>query len=707
MLGQKIKDMTLEVELGKGMLGTTYQASLGQSSSIIKIFDNEEYYYLLKTAYGSKRVNLSAGGLCGFHQLGHSGDHYYLKTVELSGDSIGDFFQKEALLSLKRILDIIKGAATVLQQIHDRGVVHGGVKPGNVFIMKRGGVALSDCGHIEVLRRLNPKAFKEYVASSNGTGSSYLPPALRSGDTTPTKKSDVYGLGVLLYNMLLHAAERKEIPESHDFDRDKVTGTVPEKLAEIVLKATSDTPYKSASQFLQALNDIKVSEAKAEFLKMSGAATAAVAPQAGQPDNAPVEELSTFDVDLFGDDDEEDAPLIADKSALKPKKFNPSDDPFAMAGPGDLAPVDVKIPGAEQNTPAPKSGVDPFAPPSGADPFGADAGDPFAPGGATAAPASDPFAPPSSGAAPANDPFAPSASDPFAAPSSGSNQPADPFAAPEASAAVSDPFAAPSSGAAAPVDPFAAPSSGAAPANDPFAPSANDPFAAPSSGAAPANDPFAPPSAGAPADPFASSPAPGNDPFASSPAPGNDPFAANPAPAANDPFAPSAADPFAAPSPAPADPFAAPASGNNQPADPFAAPASGNNQPADPFAATTTGEDPFAQGGPPPSDPFANPGAANDPFASPGGAPNDPFANPGPAPANDPFASPNAGAMNDPFASNPAPGNDPFAANPAPGSDPFSSTAPNDPFAAPGAPPAANPFPSPQANDPFAAPGGA
>jgi serine/threonine-protein kinase len=131
---------------------------------------------------------------------------------------------------LEAKLEVVAQVADALQAAHDAGVIHRDVKPGNILIAERGarnaefgsrassselrasnlGVKLTDFGigpvvSAEVLARVTRAGFTQTLLSSGSTQTGtlmYLAPELMAGRPATTQ-SDIYSLGVVLYQLLI------------------------------------------------------------------------------------------------------------------------------------------------------------------------------------------------------------------------------------------------------------------------------------------------------------------------------------------------------------------------------------------------------------------------------------------------------------------------------------------------------------------------
>lgn len=115
--------------------------------------------------------------------------------MELCPQSLTDLIATEGPLSAPDALALGRSLAAALKAAHDAGIAHGGVSPGNVLFRPSGEPVLSDFGL--ALRRAFPR--------EPGPGVDYLAPeTLRDG--TADERSDLYGLGAVLYLALSGAS---------------------------------------------------------------------------------------------------------------------------------------------------------------------------------------------------------------------------------------------------------------------------------------------------------------------------------------------------------------------------------------------------------------------------------------------------------------------------------------------------------------------
>jgi len=125
----------------------------------------------------------------------------------LRGETLHARIEREGALDLGALGPIVEGIAAGLGAAHEHGVLHGDLKPANVFLLAGedgavgGAVKLVDFGTSKVhgLERLTRTG--EVIGTPT-----YMAPELLTGDGTIDERIDVYAFGVLLYQSLAGVA---------------------------------------------------------------------------------------------------------------------------------------------------------------------------------------------------------------------------------------------------------------------------------------------------------------------------------------------------------------------------------------------------------------------------------------------------------------------------------------------------------------------
>ena len=116
----------------------------------------------------------------------------------VDGGTLADYLRERGQLDVTEATDIADAVLAALAAAHAVGLVHRDIKPGNVLLPREGGVRLADFGIA--------KGVQEATAGLTATGqvigtAAYLSPEQVEGHPA-TPASDVYGMGIVLYEML-------------------------------------------------------------------------------------------------------------------------------------------------------------------------------------------------------------------------------------------------------------------------------------------------------------------------------------------------------------------------------------------------------------------------------------------------------------------------------------------------------------------------
>jgi predicted ATPase/DNA-binding SARP family transcriptional activator len=192
-------------------------------------------------------------------------DCFLLVTEYVEGMDLESMFAEGYTLSLELIIEVAQGVLCALRYLHEQGVVHRDVKPGNIRITNtEPGVKLLDFNLAELKSIL--QGGTDYVAGTPA----YMSPEQIAGRPVDGR-ADLYALGVILYQMVaggrlpFEYADEDEMMDAHRYavpsPLSQCAPTVPPALEQVVMRLLGKDPeerYPSAEAVLEALEAVHV-----------------------------------------------------------------------------------------------------------------------------------------------------------------------------------------------------------------------------------------------------------------------------------------------------------------------------------------------------------------------------------------------------------------------------------------------------------------
>lgn len=134
----------------------------------------------------------------------HGTPYFVLELVK--GTPFTQYCDDNAL-DLPGRLNLFVSVCRAVQHAHQKGVIHGDIKPSNILITMQDGVAIPkviDFGISKMTEHhLNEGAHNDMVGSLIGTPTYMSPEQADAGNLAVDTRSDIYSLGVLLYELLV------------------------------------------------------------------------------------------------------------------------------------------------------------------------------------------------------------------------------------------------------------------------------------------------------------------------------------------------------------------------------------------------------------------------------------------------------------------------------------------------------------------------
>ena len=202
--------------------------------------------------------NLSHPNIVEVYDVGIEDGNHYIVMEYINGLTLKQLLQKRETLTLPEVIDIMTQLTDGMAHAHESYIIHRDIKPQNIMIENNGLIKITDFGIAMAINATQITQTNSVMGSVH-----YLPPEQASGKTA-TIKSDIYSLGILMYELLTGTVPFKgdnavEIALKHMKDKipsiTKQNPAIPQSVENILLKATAKNPRNRYNSVREMYND--------------------------------------------------------------------------------------------------------------------------------------------------------------------------------------------------------------------------------------------------------------------------------------------------------------------------------------------------------------------------------------------------------------------------------------------------------------------
>jgi serine/threonine protein kinase len=275
LIGQTLGRYQILELLGEGGMATVYKAydTRLEREVAIKVirreaFPPDEMEMLLKRFEREAKLlgRLSHPNIVGVIDYGEFEGLPYLVMVYLPGGTLKDRLGKP--MPWRDAVQLILPIAHALDYVHDHNIINRDVKPSNILMTEKGQPMLTDFGLVKLFGDKD-KVKEAVTLTSSGTGlgtPDYMAPEQWTGETTA--QSDLYSLGVVLYEMITghkpYTADTpagvllKQATESLPLPKQYIPN-LPQNVESVLLKVLAKKPgdrYPNVHAFADELQNL-------------------------------------------------------------------------------------------------------------------------------------------------------------------------------------------------------------------------------------------------------------------------------------------------------------------------------------------------------------------------------------------------------------------------------------------------------------------
>ena len=266
----------LEEKIGSGGMAEVYCAHDNSLDRPVAVKILHEAYrtdleFIEKfTGEAKAAARLTHPNIVNIFDVGIDGADHYIVMEYVQGNSLKDKIREEGPLDILTATKIAKDIANGLAHAHAHNLVHCDIKPHNILMTTDGRAKIADFGIARAITESTVTYSNDVVGSVH-----YFSPEQAQGGTI-TPKSDVYSLGIVMYEMLTNklpftgenpvSIAMKHI-EEEPVPPSSLRPEIPPMLEAIVLRAMNKNPDLRLSSFdmIQALSNVEASLSVAQM----------------------------------------------------------------------------------------------------------------------------------------------------------------------------------------------------------------------------------------------------------------------------------------------------------------------------------------------------------------------------------------------------------------------------------------------------------
>ena len=194
------------------------------------------------------------------YDVGEDNGNYFIVMEYIDGKTLKSLIKKRGGLSLSETVDIMMQLTSAIACAHDSYIIHRDIKPQNVLILEDGRVKITDFGIAIAMNSAELTQTNSVMGSVH-----YLPPEQANGSGA-TIKSDIYSLGILMYECLTGKLPFKgdnAVEIAIKQMKEKIpslcaqNSSIPQSIENIVLKACAKNPKNRYDSVSDMHNDLK------------------------------------------------------------------------------------------------------------------------------------------------------------------------------------------------------------------------------------------------------------------------------------------------------------------------------------------------------------------------------------------------------------------------------------------------------------------
>src|SRR5215813_2689498 len=202
MIGSVVGNYKIVDKLGEGGMGSVFKGvdlmlerevaikmlrpELASQANVVERFRSEAVTL----------AKLNHPNVATLHSFFRQGDDFFMVMEFVRGQTLDDVIRAQGAMQCDRAIEMFCMALEGIEHAHKLGIVHRDIKPANMMLTETGSIKVMDFGIARVLGTARMTRQGNIIGTIE-----YMSPEQVRGLETDAR-SDIYSLGILLYEML-------------------------------------------------------------------------------------------------------------------------------------------------------------------------------------------------------------------------------------------------------------------------------------------------------------------------------------------------------------------------------------------------------------------------------------------------------------------------------------------------------------------------
>lgn len=252
--------------IGSGGMADVYKAKDHKLNRFVAVkvlkkeFGDDKVFISKFRVEAQSAAGLAHANIINIYDVGEEAGIYYIVMELVEGITLKEYIKNKGRLSAREATSIALQISAGLEAAHNNGIIHRDVKPQNIMISTDGKVKVADFGIA--------RAATTNTINSGVMGSVHYSSPEQSRGGYSDEKSDIYSLGITMYEMLTGqlpfdgdtavAVAIRHLQEEVHGPRELVPD-IPYSTNQIVLKCTQKSPDRRYSNMTELIRDLRES----------------------------------------------------------------------------------------------------------------------------------------------------------------------------------------------------------------------------------------------------------------------------------------------------------------------------------------------------------------------------------------------------------------------------------------------------------------